>query len=118
MSIPTIFEAPDSFKANSLLPSRAAYDALYAESVADPEAFWRSQANRIHWFKPFDRVKNTLFSKDTVDIRWYEGGQTNACYNAVDRHAETQPEKTALIFVPTTRLTHPYTYPTRPSYKR
>ena len=100
MSIPTIFEAPDSFKANSLLPSRAAYDALYAESVADPEAFWRSQANRIHWFKPFDRVKNTLFSKDTVDIRWYEGGQTNACYNAVDRHAETQPEKTALIFVP------------------
>ena len=100
MSIPTIFEAPDSFKANALLPSRAAYDALYAESVADPDAFWRSQANRIHWFKPFNRVKNTLFSKESVDIRWYEGGQTNACFNAVDRHAETQPKKTALIFVP------------------
>ncbi|MEM7442887.1 MAG: acetate--CoA ligase [Pseudomonadota bacterium] len=75
----------------------ATYQRMYDQSVEDPEGFWAKQAERLHWFKPFSKVKDVSYSGD-VHIRWFEDGVTNACYNCVDRHLETRPDQTALIW--------------------
>ena len=75
------------------------YDAMYARSVSDPDGFWLEQAERLDWTtKP---TKGGDWSFDPTQIKWFEDGQLNLCYNAVDRHVEAgNGEKTALIFEP------------------
>ena len=65
------------------------YQAMYEQSINDPEAFWGEQGKRLDWFKPYTKVKNTTFDPHTVDIKWYEDGELNASYNCLDRHLET-----------------------------
>ena len=75
----------------------ADYDRLYAESINDPDAFWRSQAQRIDWMTPPTKIAN--WSYDPVSIKWYEDGVLNLCYNAVDRHVDAgRGATTAFIF--------------------
>ncbi len=74
--------------------SREMYDA----SIADPELFWDEHGQRIDWFKPYTRVKNTSFAPGAVSIRWYEDGVTNAAYNCIDRHLETRADQVAIIW--------------------
>jgi propionyl-CoA synthetase len=65
------------------------YRELYNWSVTDPTSFWQGQAEAIHWQTPFHTVcdfTNPPFA------RWFVGGKTNLCYNAVDRHLETRDE--------------------------
>jgi len=74
------------------------YGAFYQHSIDHPEAFWGEQAQRIDWNKPFSSVldySNPPFSK------WFVGGTTNLCHNAVDRWVEKQGDQTALITVST-----------------
>ncbi len=84
--------------AQSALISADQYETMYAQSLADPEAFWRQQGQRIDWMSPYRTIKNTSFSKDHVSIKWYEDGTLNACVNCVDRHLETRGEQTAIIW--------------------
>ena len=72
------------------------YDALYQRSIDHPDAYWAEQAARIHWQKPFEQV---LDYSHPPFARWFVGGKTNLCYNAVDRWAATQPDTLALIAV-------------------
>ncbi|MEO1223058.1 MAG: acetate--CoA ligase [Pseudomonadota bacterium] len=74
-----------------------AYQQMYDRSVNDPEGFWGEHGKRLHWFKPYAAVKNVSYTGD-VQIRWYEDGVTNACYNCVDRHLDTRANQTALIW--------------------
>ena len=74
------------------------YAAVYRRSVADRDAFWREQAERIDWHRPFDRVCDD--SKPPF-ANWFVGGQTNLCHNAVDRHVPARPDQPALIHVST-----------------
>jgi len=74
------------------------FESVYRQSIEAPDAFWREQASLIDWVKPFDTVcdySNPPFAK------WFVGGETNLCYNAVDRHAAQRPDDNALIFVST-----------------
>jgi propionyl-CoA synthetase len=76
----------------------ASYKTVHAASIADPIEFWREQAKLIHWEKPFNQVldySNPPFSK------WFAGGLTNLCYNAVDRHLAERGEQIALVAVST-----------------
>jgi acetyl-CoA synthetase len=76
----------------------AKYKEMYAASIKDPEKFWGDEAKkRLHWFKPFTKVKNTRFAPD-VSIKWFEDGTTNICYNAVDRHLEKRGDQVAIIW--------------------
>jgi acetyl-CoA synthetase len=76
----------------------AKYKEMYAASIKDPEKFWGEEAKkRIHWFKPFTKVKNTSF-EGNVSIKWFEDGKTNICYNAVDRHVEKRGDQVAIIW--------------------
>jgi propionyl-CoA synthetase len=74
------------------------YKECHARSINDPESFWADQARLIDWKKPFDRVLD--YSRPPF-ARWFVGGTTNLCYNAVDRHLATRGEQPALIFVST-----------------
>lgn len=95
-----VYEASDAFKARSLVDSLDAYRELYEKSIQDPEAYWAEQGKRLDWIKPFTQVKNTSFHRGDVDIKWYEDGTLNACYNCVDRHLEKRGDQTAIIFEP------------------
>ena len=75
-----------------------AYNKMYQQSIDDPETFWAEHGKRIHWFKPFSKVKNTTFGANEVAIRWFEDGTTNACYNCLDRHLPTKQHDTAIIW--------------------
>ena len=74
------------------------YAAFHRRSIEDRDGFWREQAQLIDWHKPFDQVcdySNPPFA------RWFAGGQTNLCHNAVDRHLKDRADQNALIFVST-----------------
>ncbi|MDB5409182.1 MAG: acsA [Rhodospirillales bacterium] len=92
----TVIPVPDAM-AQSAWVDEGGYVRMYDESVRDPDAFWGEQGKRLHWFKPYTQVKNTSFSGD-VQIRWFEDGTLNACYNCVDRHLATRADQTAIIF--------------------
>ncbi|MGH1360924.1 MAG: propionate--CoA ligase [Burkholderiaceae bacterium] len=74
------------------------YQAFYQRSISDPGSFWAEQAELIHWETPFTQV---LDSSKLPFTRWFVGGRTNLCYNAVDRHLADQADAPALIFVST-----------------
>ncbi len=74
------------------------YEALYRESIENPEAFWAEQARAIDWHRPFDRV---LEYARPPFRRWFAGGETNLCHNAVDRHLATRPDQLALAAIST-----------------
>lgn len=74
------------------------YAAFHQRSISDRDAFWAEQAQLVDWHKPFDRVCN--YDKAPF-ARWFEGGLTNLCHNAVDRHLKDRPDQNALIFVST-----------------
>ena len=76
----------------------AAYERLYAQSIADPDGFWREQGKRLDWIKPYSKVKNTSFAHENVSIRWFEDGSLNVSANCVDRHLAKRAEKTAIIW--------------------
>ncbi|AOY93444.1 propionate--CoA ligase [Cupriavidus sp. USMAA2-4] len=82
--------------------------ALHARSLADPEGFWAEQARRIDWETPFEQVLDDSRAPFT---RWFVGGRTNLCHNAVDRHLAERAGQTALIHVSTeTGERRRYTY--------
>jgi len=95
-----VYEPSEAFRQKALIGSMEEYEKLYERSVKDPEGFWREQADRIDWFESFDTVKNVSYDLHDVSIKWYEGGVTNACYNAVDRHLDERGHQTALIYEP------------------
>jgi acetyl-CoA synthetase len=72
------------------------YERLYQQSLDDPDGFWSDQAQRIDWVTPPTRISN--WSYDPVDIKWFEDGVLNLCFNCVDRHLEARADQTALLF--------------------
>jgi len=84
------------------------YADFYRRSIDDRDAFWAEQACLIDWHEPYRRVCNT---DHPPFVRWFEGGLTNLCHNAVDRHAATRGDQNALIYVSTeTNTERVYTY--------
>jgi propionyl-CoA synthetase len=74
------------------------YEAVYRQSIHDRNAFWAEQAERIEWHRPFDEVCD---DRTPPFARWFPGGQTNLCHNAVDRHVPHRPDQPALVYVST-----------------
>ncbi|MCU0869903.1 MAG: propionate--CoA ligase [Burkholderiales bacterium] len=86
------------------------YTAFHRRSIDDREGFWRDEAKRIHWETPFEQVLD--FSRPPF-ARWFVGGTTNLCFNAVDRHLDARGDQAALVFVSTeTDVERTWTYRT------
>ena len=71
---------------------------FHQQSIDNPDAFWANEASLIDWHKPFS---STLDFSRPPFAKWFVGGETNLCYNAVDRHATKRPNDRALVFVST-----------------
>ena len=91
---------PSPELAASARVDRAGYEAMYAASLADPDAFWREQGRRLDWIAPYTRVKDTSFAPGDVRIRWYEDGTLNVAANCIDRHLKARGTQTAILWEP------------------
>jgi len=74
------------------------YAEFYRRSIEDRENFWAEQARLIEWQRPFDRVLD--YSRPPF-AKWFVGGLTNLCHNAVDRHLASRADQRALIYIST-----------------
>ena len=84
------------------------YREFHRRSLEDRDAFWRDEAALIDWQAPFDAVLD--YSRPPF-ARWFVGGRTNLCHNAVDRHVATRGDQPALVYLSTeTGASATYTY--------
>ena len=73
------------------------YEELYKRSINDPIEFWEEIAQRLDWYKPWNKVREFDFVNG--EIEWFSGGELNACYNCIDRHInEGHGEDIAIIW--------------------
>jgi propionyl-CoA synthetase len=84
------------------------YREFHRRSIEDREGFWAEQAELIHWRRPYQQVLD--YSRPPF-ARWFVGGQTNLCHNAIDRHLAARAEQKALIWISTeVNETRSFTY--------
>ena len=92
----TFFPTQNASK-NAHIPSLDLYEEIYKRSITNPENFWAETAQRIHWIKSWDTVRNFDFVQGRIE--WFSGGKLNACYNCIDRHIENgHGDETAIIW--------------------
>jgi propionyl-CoA synthetase len=76
----------------------ASYRDFHRRSLAECDAFWAEEAKLVHWQRPFHKVLD--YARPPF-ARWFVGGETNLCYNAVDRHLATRAGQAALVWIST-----------------
>ncbi|MGB7542407.1 MAG: propionate--CoA ligase [Burkholderiales bacterium] len=76
----------------------ATYREFHRRSIDDREGFWSEQAALVHWNRPFSKVLD--YSRPPF-AKWFIGGETNLCYNAVDRHIGARGDQKALVYIST-----------------
>ncbi|MFN3392579.1 MAG: acetate--CoA ligase [Meiothermus ruber] len=89
-----VFQPSEAFRQAARIRRLEDYEALYRESLEEPEKFWSRVASELHWFKPWDKV----LEWNPPNARWFIGGQLNLSYNCLDRHLATRGNKAAIIF--------------------
>ena len=89
------FPPPADFAARARVKSLAEYEVLRQRAHDDPDGFWAEQAQRLHWFRPFDKV----LQWNEPHAQWFVGGKINGCYNCLDRHlGGPRRNKTAILW--------------------
>jgi acetyl-CoA synthetase len=96
MSHESLYPVPDEVARKAWVDEKN-YFKMYDSSLRDPQSFWGEQGKRLHWIKPYTKVKNTSFEGD-VQIRWYEDGALNASYNCIDRHLSSRGSEPAIMW--------------------
>ncbi len=87
-----VFPSPEEFAKNAHVNA----DDIFAQAAADPEAFWASVAEELHWFKKWDQV---LDESDPPFFKWFVGGKLNITHNCLDRHLTSwRRNKAAIIW--------------------
>ena len=91
-----IFHPSDAFKSQAHVSGMDAYHALCAEATADFQGFWAKLARELLvWHKPFTKILN---EENAPFYKWFEDGELNVSANCLDKHLNTIPNKTAIIF--------------------
>ncbi len=93
------YPVPERILAKAWVKGRAEYDKLYAESIADPAAWWAKQADEIlTFYKKWDKVMDYNFDirKGPIFAKFFEGAKLNVSYNCLDRHLATKGDKVAI----------------------
>lgn len=85
------------------------YKEAHELSIKNPEVFWAREAEKLHWYKRWDKV---LDDSNYPFFKWFVGGKTNLCYNALDRHALGSKRGTAALIweSPETDQSRVYTF--------
>jgi acetyl-CoA synthetase len=92
-----LFAPPAAVAAKAYVKSLDEYRRMYKESIDDPEGFWGRIAEGFHWDRKWTKVREYDFGGD-ISIKWFLGGKTNICYNAIDRHLAKRGDQTAIIW--------------------
>jgi acetyl-CoA synthetase len=93
----TVFQPPEHFARSARFNDIKKYRALYDRSLSDNDGFWAEQAERITWFKKWDKVSRWDFN--AAKIEWFIGGKLNASVNCLDRHLNgPRKNKAALVW--------------------
>jgi len=92
-----LFKVPADWAKNSYV-NQSSYETKYNESINNNEKFWADEGKRIHWFKPYTKIKEVIYSTKKVSIKWFYDGTTNVSYNCIDRHLPKRAKQTAIIF--------------------
>ena len=92
-----IYPVPENWRARARI-NRESYAAKYAQSLADPDGFWREEAKRLDWIRPFTKVKNTSFQEEDFRVQWFEDGVLNVSANCLDRHLEKRGDALAILW--------------------
>ena len=84
---------------NYIIDTTEKYIENYNKSIAEPEKFWNDLAkNNFSWYERWSKVLEWDFKK--AKIEWFKHAKLNITVNCIDRHAKSNPEKTAIIFEP------------------
>lgn len=98
MSEDQIHPVPAEFAAQAHV-NQQQYEAMYRQSMDDPDTFWAEQAEQyLSWSKKWDKVQEWSFDRADLGIKWFLGGKLNVSYNCLDRHLETRGDQVAIIW--------------------
>lgn len=90
-----VFSPPEEFARHAHIKSLAQYEALYSQSIEQPEKFWEEVARELPWFQPWTSV----LEWNAPWAKWFAGAKLNLCYNCVDRHVnEGKRDKVAILW--------------------
>jgi acetyl-CoA synthetase len=90
-----VFSPPEDFARHAHIKSLAQYEALYNQSIEEPEKFWEEVARELPWFEPWTKVLDW----NAPWAKWFVGAKLNLCYNSVDRHVqEGKRDKVAILW--------------------
>jgi acetyl-CoA synthetase len=92
----SVYPVPDSVRATAHI-DKETYQALYQQSITDPDSFWAEQASTfLTWQQPWTSVCEADMNEGVA--RWFEGGKLNVSENCIDRHLPARAEQTAIIW--------------------
>ncbi|HKT86074.1 MAG TPA: acetate--CoA ligase [Novosphingobium sp.] len=97
--VQTVYPVPAEWGENALI-DEARYQDMYRHSIDDPEGFWREEARRIDWIRPFTVVKETSFDEADFGISWFTDGTLNLSANCLDRHLAERGDTVAILWEP------------------
>ncbi len=91
-----VFDIPANIASRCLI-NPTQYDAMYRQSIEEPDAFWSEQATAfLEWTKPWNQVSEVDMQQGR--IAWFNGGELNVSVNCIDRHLPARANQTAIIW--------------------
>ncbi|PBN43708.1 acetate--CoA ligase [Sphingobium sp. D43FB] len=93
----SLYPVPASLAADARVTAADAA-RMHAQALADPDAFWRDQAQRLDWITPFTKVDESSFDEADFGISWFADGQLNVAANCIDRHLAERGDQPAIIW--------------------
>ncbi|MBL0967347.1 MAG: acetyl-coenzyme A synthetase, partial [Blastomonas sp.] len=94
-----VYPVPADWAANALITAPV-YEERYRMSIEQPDAFWREEAQRIDWIRPFTRVSEASFHEADFGINWFADGTLNLAANCLDRHLAERGDQVAILWEP------------------
>jgi acetyl-CoA synthetase len=92
-----VFQVPAEWRARAKVNAEG-YEAMHAQALRDPDAFWGAHGKRLDWMRPYTTVKQTSFNEADFGISWYSDGVLNVSVNCIDRHLPARASETAIIW--------------------
>jgi acetyl-CoA synthetase len=92
-----VYPVPANWSENALVNADR-YQAMYAQSVTQPDAFWAREGQRLDWIKPYTTVKQTSFDEADFGIKWFADGTMNLAANCLDRHLAERGDQVAILW--------------------
>jgi len=94
-----LYPVPEAWARHARV-DRARAEALYRQALDDPDGFWRREAGRIDWIRPFTEVSRWSFAEADFGVRWFADGTLNVAANCLDRHLLTRGDQPAILWEP------------------